>query len=158
MFKPMAITSSQRAKLVDAINTAFADIGTKYPSTMLPPGGDNHVDPILHEVFVSRNLATIAEARKVVAFNAGIAEGLYESADDDPQPPGTDKDVAHGKHLCMHLKVNKRNPKIEWEKVIRDLRKAGVKKEVIDPIIKKHTIAQRGQHIFSPEFITFIDD
>jgi hypothetical protein len=149
----MALTSRKVKIIEDAVNTAFKAIGVERPTNM-PQGGDNENDPLLWEMCVANHLNTLASKRKERAFNDAIKARLFSDPKRNPQPPGTDKIVASGNLVQLHLKVVGRKSKVDYETVLDELQKAGVKRDLIAKLVREHTEPVASQHTFTAEMIT----
>lgn len=106
--------------LKDKIKTAFAKIGTTNGTA--PPETKDPLDPIAHELLVSRDLSTLADARKKKAKTAAVRAGLIS---DEEQPVGT-QDYSATESYNIEAKTASPREMIDESLLLAGMIKAGL--------------------------------
>jgi len=144
--------SSEKNKLIDKINTTFANIGRKNGTT-LPPTFDNR-EPIAWELFVAQHLNAVAAKRKDAAEKAAIAAEVIINKETNPQPEGTKSVEYTGEHVQVILSVSSAASRVDITKVMTYLLGKGVSAELVKEAVDQATTKNRPAHVFSTVLLT----
>jgi predicted GNAT family acetyltransferase len=146
------LSSTQRNKIVDSINTMFAKIGNANGSK-LPPTKDNQ-EPIAWELFVAQHLNALAGKRKDQAEKAAVRAEVIVDKEKSPQPEGMSTIEYTGEHVQVMLKVSNAASRVDITKVIEYLLGHGVQADIVRTAIDKATTKNRPAHVFSTVLLT----
>jgi hypothetical protein len=144
--------SSDKNKLVDKVNTAFASIG-KGNGTKMPPS-TNNADSYAYDLWVSHQLVSLANKRKELAEKACIKAGIMLDKEKDPRPEGTKEVLFSGDNVAISLNVSGAATRINTEKLLAYLVEHGVPNKTLDEAIASASSKSRPAHVFSTYLLT----
>jgi len=144
--------SSDKNKLVDKVNTAFANIG-KANGTKMPPSTNNS-DSYAYDLWVAHQLVSLANKRKELAEKACIKAGIMLDKEKDPRPEGTKEVLFNGDNVAISLAVSNAAMRINNEKLVAYLAEHGVPGGILDDAIAHATSKSRPAHVFSTYLLT----
>ena len=140
------LTTTKRAKIINAINNAFDKIGHSNGHTM--PTTQSNRDPIAWEFFVAQYLTKLAEVRKDKAQRACVASGVLFDHKVSPRPVGTHI-VFEGELLTYVRIVKNPSSRVDVPRLKSALMKQGVKEDIIDKAISASKTLQAAPHTFA---------
>ena len=144
--------SSDKNKLVDKVNTAFANIG-KANGTKMPPSTNNS-DSYAYDLWVAHQLVALANKRKELAEKACIKAGIMLDKEKDPRPEGTKEVLFNGDNVAISLAVSNAATRVDVNKVVSYLIEKGVSIGIIDCAIANASSKSRPAHVFSTYLLT----
>ena len=144
--------SSDKNKLVDKVNTAFANIG-KANGTKMPPSTNNS-DSYAYDLWVAHQLVALANKRKELAEKACIKAGIMLDKEKDPRPEGTKEVLFNGDNVAISLAVSNAAMRINNEKLLAYLAENGVPGDVLEEAIAHASSKSRPAHVFSTYLLT----
>jgi hypothetical protein len=144
--------SSDKNKLVDKVNTAFANIG-KANGTKMPPSTNNS-DSYAFDLWVAHQLVSLANKRKELAEKACIKAGIMLDKEKDPRPEGTKEVLFNGENVAISLAVSNAATRVNPDKLIEELFKRGVDSHLLNDAIANASSKSRPAHVFSTYLLT----
>jgi len=144
--------SSDKNKLVDKVNTAFANIG-KVNGTKMPPSTNNS-DSYAYDLWVAHQLVALANKRKELAEKACIKAGIMLDKEKDPRPEGTKEVLFNGDNVAISLAVSNAATRVDVNKVVSYLIEKGVSIGLLDAAIANASSKSRPAHVFSTYLLT----
>jgi hypothetical protein len=146
------LSSSDKNKLIDKINTAFSNIG-KSNGTRLPTSSNNR-DPIAWDLFVAQHVTSLANKRKEAAERAAVRAGVINDKEKDPRPAGTKDMIYSGEQMAVLLSVNTAAERINAAKVYDYLLDHGVDADLLNKAMLQATTHARPPHVYSAYILT----
>ena len=146
------LSSSDKNKLVDKVNTAFTNIG-KSNGTKMPPSTSN-TDSYAYDYWVAQQLASLANKRKEQAEKAAVKAGVLIDKEKNPQPEGNKQVVYHGDNVAISLAVSNAATRVDVDKVVSYLIEKGVSIGIIDCAIAHASSKSRPAHVFTTYLLT----
>jgi beta-phosphoglucomutase-like phosphatase (HAD superfamily) len=146
------LSSSDKNKLVDKVNTAFTNIG-KSNGTKMPPSTSN-TDSYAYDYWVAQQLASLANKRKEQAEKAAVKAGVLLDKEKNPQPEGNKQVVYHGDNVAISLAVSNAAERVNVDKFIEALAEAGISDHVVMAAKDKATSKSRPAHVFTTYLLT----
>ena len=146
------LSSSERNKLTDAVNTKFADIGKKNGTRM--PASTSNTDSYAYDLWVAQQLVALANKRKEHAEKAAIKAGVLLDKEKNPQPEGSKQVVYNGDNVAISLAVSNAAARISIEKLLAYLTEHGVPGGLLDDAIANASSKSRPAHVFSTYLLT----
>jgi hypothetical protein len=144
--------SSERNKLVDRLNIAFANIGRKNGTTL--PQTQNNREPGAYDLFVAQHLVALANKRKDAAEKAAVQDGVIPDKEKDPRPEGTKEITFTGEHVQVMLSVSTAASRVDITKVMTYLLSRGVSASLVKEAVDLATTKNRPAHVFSTVLLT----
>jgi len=148
--------SSDKNKLVDKVNTAFANIG-KSNGTKMPPS-TNNADSYAYDLWVSHQLVSLANKRKELAEKACIKAGIMLDKEKDPRPEGTKEVLFSGDNVAISLNVSGAATRINTDKLLAyldtHLMEIGAPPDLLPDAVKFASSKSRPAHVFSTYLLT----
>lgn len=145
-----------QSKVVSAIavrmRKMFSNIGHTNGTAM--PETKNNRDPLAWEMYLSHDLASIAEARKKAAIQACINAGMMFDHKEHPEPMGTSRTVYSGEHMVITLRVNSAAPRFDSAKLKGVMLRHKISSQVADSVYKECLVDGSPAHIFRAMPIT----
>jgi hypothetical protein len=146
------LSTTQRNKIIDSINTMFAKIGNANGSKM-PPSDDNQ-EPIAWELFIAQHLNALAGKRKDQAEKAAVRAEVIVDKEKSPQLEGIATVEYTGEHVQVMLKVSNAASRVDITKVMTYLLAHDVKAELVRAAVAQATTKNRPAHVFSTVLLT----
>ena len=146
------LSTTDKNKLIDKINTVFATIG-KGNGTRMPTSQDNQ-EPVAWELFVAKHLDSLAGKRKDAAEKAAVRAEVIVDKETNPQPEGTKTVEYTGENVQVLLSVKTGATRVDASKVHAYLLSKGVDKGLLDDAITHATTKNRPAHEFSAFLLT----
>lgn len=149
----VASTKAVNSK-IEALNAAFAAIGTPAGNGTAMPRSRRNLEPIAWEYLAAKHLAKIATARYEKAAREAIKAGVLFDHKAEPQPEGTSSVVYDGDVVRIVLSVTAGRPSIDHDSFCDDLAKRGVDAKILNSLTAKHTSPGSPPHTFTPSLVT----
>ena len=146
------LSSTQKNKIIDSINTMFSKIGSANGSKM--PPSDNNRESVAWELFIAQHLNALAGKRKDQAEKAAVVAEVIVDKEKNPQPEGSSSVVYNGEHVHVMLKVSNAASRVDITKVMTYLLAHDVKPELVRAAVDKATTKNRPAHVFSTVLLT----
>ena len=146
------LSSSERNKLTDAVNTKFAAIGKANGTKM--PASTSNTDSYAYDLWVAQQLVALANKRKEHAEKEAIKAGVLLDKEKNPQPEGSKQVVYHGDNVAISLAVSNAATRVDVNKVVNYLIEKGVSIGIIDCAIAHASSKSRPAHVFSTYLLT----
>ena len=148
----MSLSQRTRNRVVDAINVAFAGIGTG--ETKMPPvkKGDNK-SAIAWEYFLAHFLNTLAAARLKTAKANAVEAGILFDHEKDPRPPGTNEPIFEGEHVVVWLQVKRGSTRVDPAKMAAYLTANGVAGTIVQAAVEHASSTSKPPHEFKPALV-----
>src|SRR4029079_9203596 len=146
------LSSSERNKLTDAVNTKFADIGKKNGTRM--PTSTSNTDSYAYDLWVAQQLVALANKRKEHAEKATIKVGVLLDKQKNPQPEGSKQVIYNGDNVAISLAVSNAAARISIEKLLAYLTEHGVPGGLLDDAVANALSKSRPAHVFSTYLLT----
>ena len=146
------LSSSERNKLTDAVNTKFADIGKKNGTRM--PASTSNTDSYAYDLWVAQQLVALANKRKEHAEKAAIKAGVLLDKEKNPQPEGSKQVVYSGDNVAISLAVSNAATRVNVDKLLERLIFAGVNPDIIEDAVANASSKSRPAHVFSTYLLT----
>lgn len=148
----MPLDAAHSIAKTDALNTAFAAIGTSADTAI--PRSKRNQEPLAWEYHVASHLLRRAEARKSAAVKAAVKAGVIFDHEKAPMPEGTNALVYAGDVVEISVAVTTPATRLDAPALFDDLEKSGVKRTLIDRLAGKHTHENRAPHKFTSTLVT----
>lgn len=149
----MSLTTNIRNRLLDAINVAFAAIGTDVHTKMPKLKKGDNKSPVAWEYFVSSHLVTLANARFDVAKRAAISVGVIFDHEKFPREPGTNEPIFHGEHVAVWLTVRNASTRVNPDVMVEYLSSHGVSQSLLDEAYQAASKPTKPPHIFKASLV-----
>jgi hypothetical protein len=146
------LSSHEKNKLVDAVNTAFKKIGMSNGTKM--PTSTNNQDTYAYDLWVSQQLVALANKRKLEAEKKAILAGVIFDKEKDPKPEGTKELLFHGDNVSVSVSVNAASNRVDVDKLLAYLEDIGIESIVLDAARARATTKSRPAHVFSTFLLT----
>jgi len=146
------LSSSERNKLTDAVNTKFADIGKKNGTRM--PASTSNTDSYAYDLWVAQQLVALANKRKEHAEKAAIKAGVLLDKEKNPQPEGSKQVVYSGDNVAISLAVSNAATRVNTDKLIAYLAEHDVDAQLLHDAIASASSKSRPAHVFSTYLLT----
>ncbi len=146
------LSSSDKNKLVDKVNTAFTNIG-KSNGTKMPPSTSN-TDSYAYDYWVAQQLVALANKRKEQAEKAAVKAGVLLDKEKNPQPEGNKQVVYHGDNVAISLAVSNAAERVNADKLIAYLAEHDVDAQLLNDAIANATSKSRPAHVFTTYLLT----
>jgi len=147
----MALSSRLKNKLLDAINNAFADIGTEAGTR--PPRSKENTAPTAWEYFVSFHLAGLAKGRLDAAKKACIKAGILFDHERHPRMPGDNGLIFTGEQVGVFVTVKNSGTRLDTDKLYAILMAKGVSEDVLSEAYEEASYKTRPAHEFRPSLV-----
>lgn len=152
----MPLDSTRANAKTESINGAFAEIGHS-GTTVMPrrPSNKDNLEPIAWEVFMSKHLKRLADAREKKAVVAAVKAGVMFDHTRQPLAEGTNALVYAGDIIEISCSVTTPGTKLDTVSLFNELEtKHGVKVGVIAKLTEKFTSYNACPHKFVATIIT----
>lgn len=146
------LSSSDKNKLVDKVNTAFSNIGKKN-GTMMPPS-DSNLDSYAFDYWIAQQLVALAGKRKEQAEKAAVRAGVLLDKEKDPQPEGSKLVVYNGDHVAISLSVSNSAARVNTDRLVAYLAEHGVDDALLEKAVEHATLKSRPAHVFTSYLLT----
>jgi hypothetical protein len=146
------LSSTQKNKIIDSINTAFSKIG--YANGTKMPKSDDNREPIAWEMFVAQHMNALANKRKEQAEKMAVVAGVIIDKEKKPRPEGSQDVMYTGESVQVLLRVNTAASRVDITKVIENLLSMGIQADLVRAAVDKATFKNRPAHVFSSLLLT----
>lgn len=141
------ITTRDRNKLIDKINTVFRSIGNTNGTSMPATTSNNAL--AAWDLFIAQHLAALAGKRKEQAEAGAIVAGVIIDKDKDPREPGTRERIYTSDVVDVLLDVRHPSKRVDVDKVVEYLANHGVKQSLLDEALWGATKMTKPAHVFT---------
>lgn len=145
------LSATEANLLRSKINKAIDNIG-KTNGTKLPPV-KNNTEYAAQQYWLWSHIARMVDAHKKHATTMAIETGVIFDHNKAQQPVGTDKLVYRSDSIVVTLKVANPSTRVDLDELIRELRKKGVKQQVLDDAVKAATKTNKAPHYFTATLV-----
>lgn len=136
-----------------AVNTAFADIGHA-PATAMPKTKGN-LEHLAWEVFMSKHLKRLADAREKKAVAEAVKAGVMFDPAKQPLPEGSNALVYAGEVIEIACSVGTARARVDTAGLFMELiAKHGVRESLIQKLTDKYSLDTQAPHKFTATLIT----
>src|SRR5436190_7283082 len=146
------LSSSERNKLTDAVNTKFAAIGKANGTRM--PASTSNTDSYAYDLWVAQQLVALANKRKEHAEKEAIKAGVLLDKEKNPQPEGSKQVVYHGDNVAISLAVSNAATRVNVDKVLTYLEGCGISADLLADAKHNASSKSRPAHVFSTYLLT----
>ena len=151
----MALSERDRNKLIDLINTRFADIGTN-ADTCSPFTSDNKGTEAW-ELFIAGHLSTLASGRLKEARRRAVRSGIIFDPDKHPKTPEDSGTIYKSDHITVTLLVKQGSKAVDVDELCSYLVKKGVDTALLSDAYEHASKTRRPAHEFRATVITTED-
>jgi len=146
------LSSSERNKLVDKVNTAFNGIGKANGTKM--PQSTNNLDTYAYDLWVAHQLVALANKRKLLAEKQAVLSGVMIDKEKDPRPEGTNDVLFTGDNVSVTLKVSNAANRVDSTVFFNYLADKGVPHELLIAALNEASTKSRPAHVFTTFLLT----
>jgi hypothetical protein len=146
------LSSSDKNKLVDKVNTAFTNIGKSNGTKM--PSSTSNTDSYAYDYWVAQQLVALANKRKEQAEKAAVKAGVLIDKEKNPQPEGSKSVVYNGDIMSISLAVSNAAERVNADKLLAYLAENGVPDDILEEAIAHASSKSRPAHVFTTYLLT----
>lgn len=147
----MTLSQRDRNKIIDGLNTKFADIGTK--TNTCPPSTRN-TEAVAWEFFVAAHLQSIANGRLREARTSAVRAGVIFDHDKHPRTPQDTGVLYRGDNVVVTLTVKQSTITTDVDELCAYLIDKGVDVKLIHDASEHAKKERRAAHEFRASLLT----
>jgi hypothetical protein len=147
----MPLSQRDRNKVIDGLNTRFAEIGTKHYTC--PPSTRN-TEATAWEFFVAAHLQTIAAGRLKEARASAVRAGVIFDHDKHPRTPQDTGVLYRGDNVVVTLTVKAPTVTVDVDEVCAFLIDKGVSVKLVSDAVEHSRRERRAAHEFRASLLT----